>query len=195
MKKLLYLVLFTSFLVSACSNQNNNTQEQPQSVHEQNESLTKKITRNNITPEIPEPLPPTEGGINIEPLPPAKKEDRYEVIYNTKKYEAEKALSKAIEYHNNNKSSEDISFPNKIRVGETISKELTVDNESGKAIKVAATADVEEKEKSHLVKLKVGYNAKSTGTETTGYWEYEVTKNEIKIIDKKVDDHLNDIIT
>src|SRR5699024_6956956 len=102
--------------------------------------------RNNISPEIPEPLPPAKDGITVEPLPPAKKEDRYGVINNTDKYEAEKALTQAVKYHNDNKSSKDISFPSTIKVGETISKEVEVDGEPGKIAKVNATVDVEKNE-------------------------------------------------
>lgn len=195
MKKRLIFVLLIAFIVSACSNQNNEIQDNISHSDSKSENFkdTDKV-RNSISPEVPEPLPPAKDGITVEPLPPAKKEDRFGVINNTDKYEEEKARAQAVKYHNDNKSSKDIFFPNTIKVGETISKEVAVDDEPGKIAKVDAIVDVEKKEKSHIVKLKINYNTK-LNAETIGYWEYEVTKSEVKIIDKKVDDDLRKIIT
>lgn len=196
MKKRLIFVLLVAFIISACSNQNNEIQDNISHSDSKsgNYNDTDKV-RNRISPEIPEPLPPAKDGITVEPLPPAKKEDRYGVINNTDKYEAEKALTQAVKYHNDNKSSKDISFPSTIKVGETISKEVEVDSAPGKIAKVDATVDVEKNEKSHIVKLKINYNTKLNDTETIGYWEYEVSKSEIKIVDKKIEDNLKKIIT
>lgn len=180
--------MFIVLMASACSNKNSNIQENTSHSMAQNENLNDdKAVKDNISPEIPDPLPPAKGGITVAPLPPAKKEDRYGVIYDTEKYEEEKALSQVIKYHNNDKSSKVISFPNTIKVGETISKEVTKDDDLGNIKKIDAMATVEKKDESYVVTLTMDYNMTLNGEEVINFWKYEVSKDDIKLIDKNDD--------
>ncbi|HLQ98399.1 MAG TPA: hypothetical protein VK135_06880 [Candidatus Dormibacteraeota bacterium] len=186
MKRLLFFMLLTSFLVSSCSNQNSNIEGNLDKSTAKVESQTDKKTRERIIdPAIPEPLPPAKGGIIIEPLPPAKQEDRYTVIYETEKYVIDKVLSQTIDYHNDNKSpNETPPFPKTIKAGETISREVT---KSGNTIQVDATATVERKNESYVVTLTIDYNTILNEEKAISFWKYEVSKDEIEMIDKNDD--------
>jgi hypothetical protein len=106
------------------------------------------------------------------------------------------AILKAIEHHNTSgEVNSDIDFPTTIKPGETVSKEYKTGGEApGLTLNLEQTVEAERDGKKHIVILTEDYNVTVSGTKAISFWKYEISTDEVKLIDKKEDGNLAKII-
>jgi len=169
-------MFLSALLISACNNQNGtiNGVDNDPTANIKNE-IGKENTNDNF-PATPEPIPPGKGEIVIVPMPLPKKEDQYSVVYETKKYEKRKALSQAIKFHNNEKEPNEPSFPSTLKPEEVVPG---IDENN-----INLTNEIEIKNDLHVVKFTVDYGSTIDEKDNFNFWEYEVTHEEVKLLDK-----------
>lgn len=102
------------------------------------------------------------------------------------------ALDETIKFHNNStdESNIDNNFPTTINSRETISKEVEIGGKYGSASTVDMSAKLEKSEDSFIVTLTKNYNVMVGEKEAISYWKYEVSNSEVKLVDKKEDGKL-----
>jgi len=171
-------MFLSALLISACNNQNGtfNGVDNDPTVNIKNK-IGEGNTNDNF-PATPEPIPPGKGEIVIEPMPLPKKEDQYTVVYETEKYEKRKALLQAIKFHNNEKELNEPSFPS------TLKPEEVVPGKDENENNINLTNEIEIKNDLFVVKFTVDYGSTIDEKDNFYFWEYEVTNEEVKLLDK-----------
>jgi hypothetical protein len=107
----------------------------------------------------------------------------------------DEALAKAINNFNLTvKDNSDNDFPQKIKAGETISENIKIGGVKENTTKLDISVKVKKDGNKYTVTLTKDYNITVDGTKAISIWKYEISNNEVKLLDKSENGNLVRII-
>ena len=112
-----------------------------------------------------------------------------------KEFTKEDAIANAIKYHN---ASEEVrsnfNFPKTIKPEEQFTKKIEIGGKKGNTTQLDMAVNTEDNNGSYIVILTEDYNVMVNETAAISYWKYEVSKEYVKLLEKKEDGNLVNII-
>ncbi|MCP8615461.1 hypothetical protein [Salirhabdus salicampi] len=107
----------------------------------------------------------------------------------------EDAVASTIVYHNaSNEVKSNFDFPTTIKPEEQFSQEIEIGGKQGNTTQLEMAVNVEGENGSYIVTLTEDYNITVNETMATSYWKYEVSKNSVKLLEKKEEGNIVKII-
>lgn len=113
----------------------------------------------------------------------------------TNQRKIDNAIKMALNHYNSTvKDTPDIKFPTTMKSGNIITKKIETGRPQGTPIKLDMSVIAVKQNTQVIVTLTKDYNIMINGTKAISYWKYEITNNHIKLLDKKEDGRLVNIM-